>query len=140
MHAMKTLPSLLSSVRQSLPTPNLTILEPVKSSQSKPVPTVSGSTTSFSGRNTLSIFTKDSQSQAVTMGKDKLEKKEKKEKKEKRSEVDGVVKRSKKEKKEKTKSNGNVTEALQAELTKAEAVQSVTVEATVDEDGDVDME
>lgn len=68
------------------------------------------------------------------MGKDEKkvkDKKEKKEKKEKRSEVDGV-KKSKKEKK--LKLNGDVADALEAELEKEPEESMVRV---VDEDGEV---
>lgn len=78
------------------------------------------------------------------MGKDKdlsikKEKKEKKDKKEKRASLDGVtkVKKEKKDKKEKKlKTNGDVADALEAELEKSPEVSMVKLDAS----GDVVME
>lgn len=78
------------------------------------------------------------------MGKDKdssevkvkKEKKDKKEKKEKRAEVDGVVKVKKDKKEKKLKTNGDIADALEAELQRDPEKSMVKADAS----GDVIME
>lgn len=67
------------------------------------------------------------------MGKDSSEKKvkDKKEKKEKRAEVDGVKKSRKEKKEKKLKVNGDIADALEAELEKAPEESLVRVVETV---------